>query len=83
MSKSKLKDKDIVLENLKGFVRKGAASNVPGNVPTGYFVLDFIIHNGDTPDRVDLSKLDDKELSKKLGLPLGKVVEIFGEEGSG
>lgn len=82
MAKNK-DEKDIVIENLHGFIRKGAASRVAGNVPTGHFILDFVIHHGVTPDKVDLNGLDDKELSQSLGLPRGKLIEIFGEEGSG
>ena len=80
---AKSKHEDIVLENLKGFVRKGASSGSPGNVPTGHFVLDFVIQYGTTPDKVDLTTLEDYDPSKPLGLPLGKIVEFFGEEGGG
>jgi recombination protein RecA len=85
MTKDKKKEpkKDIVLENLKGFVRLGASSEISGNVPTGHFDLDFVIHHGTLPSNVDLSTLKDYDPSKSLGLPLGKLVEIFGEEGGG
>jgi len=76
-------DKDVVLDNLKGFVRKGASSNIRGCVPTGHFKLDYVIHHGVLPDNVDLNEDEDYDPSKSLGIPLGKVVELFGEEGGG
>ncbi|MCD6435318.1 MAG: hypothetical protein J7L15_02920 [Clostridiales bacterium] len=74
---------DTLLKNLKGFASKGALFESPGNVPTGHFSLDFAIQYGMNPARVDLSNLEGYDPSEPLGLPLGKVVEIFGEEGSG
>jgi recombination protein RecA len=75
--------KDIILENLKGFLRKGATSNVTDYVPTGHFNLDFCINHGVLPDTIDLSKLDGYDPTKCLGLPMGRLVEVFGEEGGG
>jgi len=74
---------DDILSNLKGFVRKGAASNSKSNIPTGHFPLDFVIHHGILPDKVDLSTREGYDPSKPMGLPMGKLVEIFGEEGGG
>ena len=72
-----------MLKNLKGFVRKGASSNVEDYIPTGHFNLDYIINHGESPDNIDLSDDPDYDPSDKLGLPLGRVVELFGEEGGG
>jgi len=80
---AKNKENDVVLNNLKGFVRKGASSNIKGCVPTGHFKLDYVIHHGTLPDNVDFNEDLDYDPSKFLGIPLGKVVEIFGEEGGG
>lgn len=80
---SKKKIDDVVLKNLSGFVRKGAAASSPGNVPTGHFELDFAIHYGESANSVDFSSLSDYDPKKTLGLPLGRVVELFGEEGGG
>lgn len=77
------KKKDIVLENCKGFMRLGASSCAKETIPTGHFKLDFIINNGEPPDGLDLSSLDGYDPSKMLGLPCGKIIEIFGEEGGG
>jgi len=74
---------DILIHNLKGFCKRGAISESPGNIPTGYFHLDFAIHYGMDPAKVDLTKLEGYDPSASLGLPLGKLVEIFGEEGGG
>jgi recombination protein RecA len=80
---SKTQKRDIVLENLKGFVRLGASSNIDDRIPTGHFELDFIINHGERPTDVDFSTIKDYDPSKSLGIPTGKLVEIFGEEGGG
>lgn len=76
-------DDDIVMDNFKGFFKRGAATRTPGNIPTGYFDLDFVLHYGKLPKNVDLNSLEGYDPSVPLGLPRGKLVEIFGEEGSG
>ena len=83
MAEKDKKKKDIVVENLKGFIRLGASATSPGNIPTGHFNLDFAMHYGMSPDDVDLSTLDGYDPKKPLGLPRGKIIEIFGEEGGG
>lgn len=55
----------------------------PGNIPTGHFVLDFVIHYGEDPTNINLHDLEDYDPCVPLGLPLGKVVEFFGGEGGG
>lgn len=70
------------MKNLKSFIKIGADINSPGNIPTGHFNLDFILHYGENPSKIDLSNID-YDPSKPLGLPLGKLVEVFGEEGGG
>jgi len=70
-------------KHLEGFGIGTAKFNSPGNIPTGYFNLDFAVHFGTSPDNVNLNTLEGYDSSKPLGLPLGKVIEISGEEGSG
>jgi len=74
---------DIVLDNLKGFVRKGARAKNKGFVPTGHFDLDFAIKYGMLPANVDLNALHGYDPSEPLGLPLGRLVELFGAEAGG
>jgi protein RecA len=74
---------EVSLDHLGGFFRVGAETRTPGNIPTGHFLLDFILHHGISPETVDLSKVEGYSPSEQLGLPLGKLVEIFGEEGAG
>jgi recombination protein RecA len=81
MAKEK-KEKDIVFENLAGFIRLGAVEKTE-NIPTGHFNLDFVIHYGTLPEMADISSILGYDPAKSLGLPLGKVVEFFGEEGGG
>lgn len=52
-------------------------------IPTGHFALDFAINKGENPSSVDLDTIEDYDPSEDLGLPLGKLVEIYGDEGSG
>ena len=70
-------------DDLGGIFSFGADANSSGNIPTGHFALDFAIHHGVNPEKVDLSQVEGYDPSSALGLPLGRVVEIFGEEGSG
>jgi len=74
--------KDL-LKHLKGFCSQGADFKSPGNIPTGHFSLDFAIQYGMDPTRVDLNSLQGYDPNSNLGLPLGKLVEIYGEEGGG
>ncbi|MFA5599053.1 MAG: hypothetical protein WDA06_00515 [Phenylobacterium sp.] len=73
---------DLAISHLKGFVRMGASANIKGLVPTGHFDLDFVIQNGVKPESVNLDALDSYDPTA-VGIPRGKVVEFFGEEGSG
>jgi len=84
MGKSKKSNSnDDIFKNLKSFCQKGARTTSPGNIPTGHFVLDFIIQYGQNPTKVDLNKVEGYDPAKTIGIPLGKLVEIFGEEGGG
>ena len=76
-------DEDAAMQHLKKFCLIGAKFKSPGNIPTNHFILDFVIHNGCDPTKIDLSKLEDYDPTVPLGFPLGKLVEIFGEEGGG
>lgn len=80
---AKSKSKDIAIDNLKGFFRRGAQFKSPGNIPTGHFALDFGIHFGESPSNIDLDSLEGYDPANPLGVPLGKIVELFGEEGAG
>jgi len=74
---------DLALKNLEGFGITSARFKSAGNIPTEHFALDFAIHYGCNPQGVDLNSLKGYDPSVSLGLPLGKVVEFFGEEGGG
>jgi protein RecA len=82
MKKNNKESINIGLDNLKNFAQKGAAAEV-FTIPTGHFNLDFALHFGEMPGEKDLSEFENYNPSKTLGLPLGRLVEIFGEEGSG
>ena len=41
---AKNNNSDVIVDNLKGFIRKGAATTPVGYVPTGHFSLDFAIN---------------------------------------
>ncbi len=82
-TKKDTKEVDPALKDFDGFFRVGASTRSPGNIPTGHFELDFIIHYGISPKDLDLSTLEGYNPAEPLGLPRGKVVEVFGEEGAG
>lgn len=75
--------RDVALANLKGFVR--LASEIPEEefISTGHFALDLAIAHGVHPDKVDLDKIEGFDVTNPGGLPLGKLAEIYGGEGSG
>ena len=75
--------KDVVLENLKGFVTKGARAEAKSWVSTGHFNLDFAIKYGMEVDNVDLGSLEGYDPTTPMGLPTGRIVELFGAEASG
>jgi protein RecA len=72
--------RDVVLENLKGFVRKG--SDLPDEefISTGHLALDLAIAHGINPEKADLTDVD---IENPGGFPLGKLAEVYGTEGSG
>ena len=80
---AKKKTMDIALENLDGFMKKGAREEVRQNIPTGHFELDFGLHYGFLPSSADFSTLKDYDPKVPLGLPCGRLIELYGEEGSG
>lgn len=80
---AKKKTFDAALENLDGFMTEGARAESRQNIPTGHFDLDFALHYAQLPSDVDLSTLKDYDPSFPLGLPCGRFVELYGEEGSG
>lgn len=73
---------DEAIKNLGGFVRKGARSKKEF-IPTGHFELDFAIRYGMLPTDLDLNRVKGYDPSKPLGLPIGRIVEVFGPEGGG
>jgi len=79
----KTKGMDIALTNLDGFMTKGARDKSRINIPTGHFDLDFALHYGEKPSSIDLSTLKGYDPKVPLGLPCGRLVELYGEEGSG
>lgn len=84
MAKSKDAKKIVSLDNLMGFVRKGAKVENVAKIPTGYFELDYAINFGMLPGNSELGtghKVYDP--TKPLGIPCGRLVEIFGPEGGG
>ncbi|NJL70137.1 MAG: hypothetical protein HC888_00385 [Candidatus Competibacteraceae bacterium] len=83
MAKGKAKASNIALDNLKGFFQFGAETNIPGYIPTGHPKLDFALHYGEDLTKVDLSTIKGYDPSTILGLPLGRIVEVFGKPGSG
>ena len=78
MVKKKKDIANIVIKNLQGYSFTGGQFKSPGNIPTGHFVLDFVIGHGCDPLRVDLTHMKDYDPGKSLGMPLGKLVEVFG-----
>jgi recombination protein RecA len=81
-TKRKVIHRDVALENLKGFVKKASDIPEPEFISTGHFALDLAIAHGLMPDKVDFDS-SDFDLANLGGLPLGKLVEIYGTEGSG
>lgn len=79
----KINMSENAFKHLEGFGIATAKFNSPGNIPTGHFNLDFAINFGSPPDNINLNTLEGYDSSKPLGIPLGKVIEISGEEGSG
>lgn len=74
--------RDIAFENLKGFVVKASDIPEPEFISTGHLALDLAIGHGLPPDKVDFEN-GDIDPNNPGGLPLGKLAEIFGTEGSG
>lgn len=83
MAKKASNSAENAFKHLQGFGIGTGKFNSSGNIPTGHFNLDFAIHFGSSPDNINLHTLEDYDASEPLGFPLGKVVEISGEEGSG
>ena len=77
------KKKDNDLGDLDGFFKMGAHNEGTGNVPTGHFKLDFAIQYGEDASKADLNNIEGYDPGTTLGIPLGPLVEFFGEEGSG
>jgi len=77
------KDEEIILGHLGGFARKGAKARSTLSVPTGHFDLDFAIHYGELPGKIDLTKREDYDPKKPIGLPMGRMVELFGPPAGG
>jgi len=76
----------VSLENLlnMGFIKKGCNQEQEVKISTGYFDLDFAINFGTLPGASELgSKHKVYDPTKPLGIPLGKLVEVFGPEGGG
>lgn len=74
---------DVALENLDGFITVGAKAKSKLNIPTGHFIFDFALHYGFLPSSVDFSELEGYDPKVPLGLPCGRLIELYGTEGSG
>ena len=85
MTKRKKKNSTLALENLHGFARMGAKAETKTFIPTGHFELDFAINYGILPGNKELLGHSYKKYNpnRPLGIPCGRVVEIYGQEGSG
>jgi protein RecA len=84
MAKKKKPPSKVTLENCMGFVRKGARAENNDKISTGYFELDYAINFGTLPGEEWLGsshKVYDPNVP--LGIPCGRIVEIFGPEGGG
>ena len=74
---------DLGFQNLKGFFKVGASSKRT-NIPTGHWSLDYGLHYGSLPsDHVDLSAVKGYDPKVALGLPMGRLVQLYGAQGSG
>jgi len=85
MGKRKKRDVTLALDNLHGFARLGAKAETKTFIPTGHFELDFAINYGILPGDKELLGHSYKKYdpNQPLGIPCGRVVEIYGQEGSG
>lgn len=83
MAKKKKSDtlsEDLALGNLAGFVKKGARVSSRDFVSTGHFELDFALISGKDASKINFEDFDPKQA---IGLPLGRLIEFAGKEGSG
>lgn len=73
------------LKNLSGFIQKGARTGDVEKIPTGYFNLDFAINYGTLPEDFEIygSKHKTYDPKKPVGIPCGRLVHLYGAEGSG
>lgn len=78
----KNKDYETAMKNLKGFIKSGNDVEDTKFITTGHFALDLAIAHGVSPDNTefDVSNLDPDDIG---GLPQGRLIELFGAEGSG
>lgn len=83
MVERKTPDSNDAFKLLSKFIITGGDDTPPLNIPTGYFNLDFAIHYGADPGNVNLNEMSNYDPKVPLGLPMGKIVEFYGEEGSG
>jgi len=73
------------LKSLSGFIQKGARTGDVEKIPTGYFNLDFAINFGTLPEDFEVygSKHKVYDPKKPVGIPCGRLVHLYGAEGSG
>lgn len=75
---------DIAIDNLAGFVKRGARTGYIPSIPTNIFNLDYAIHYGCLPGNEELGSAFKKyDPNRPLGFPMGRLVEIYGPEGCG
>ena len=74
---------EIGFKQLENFIISSGEIAPDEHIPTGHFCLDFAINYGYDPTKTNLSEVEGYSPSSALGLPVGKIVELFGEEGGG
>ncbi len=74
---------DLGTQNLKGEFVFADQIHTSGNISSGHFDLDFAIHFGKLPRDIDLSSLESYDHTVQLGFPIGKSIEMYGEQGAG
>jgi recombination protein RecA len=74
---------EVAMKQLDNYVISSGDTEPDEHIPTGHFPLDFAINYGYDPTKTDLSSIPGYDPSIPLGLPVGKIVEFFGEEGGG
>jgi len=70
------------IKNLEKFIAKGGRER-QDCIPTGHFTLDFVLNYGVMPPSKNFDEVPKYDPKKRIGIPRGKLVEIFGDSGGG